>query len=112
MAARKKTRKAARKSARKAAKKTAKKATKQKAKGKAKKAAKKAAKKKVKKTPAKAKAKSKRVPTASGELVRTRPSTISKRLLGPSTTSGGKSSSSGLSYTNPAREAMLKKLLR
>ncbi len=101
MAARKKTRKAAKKSARKAGKKAAKKATKKKVKKTAK-----------QKTPAKAKAKSKRVPTASGELVRTRPSTISKRLLGPSTTSGGKSSSSGLSYRYPAREAMLKKLLR
>jgi hypothetical protein len=44
--------------------------------------------------------------------VRTRLTAISVRLLGPSTTSRGESSSKGLSYSNPARAAMLRRLLR
>ena len=61
---------------------------------------------------AKTKSTSKKLPPSSGELVRTRPGIVAKRLLGPSTTSGGESASGGLSYSNPARAAMLRKLMR
>ncbi|HPG24086.1 MAG TPA: hypothetical protein PLW10_00555 [Myxococcota bacterium] len=54
-------------------------------------------------------------PPGTGELVRTRPTEVSSRLLAPPTTtatpSGGESASDGVSHTNPARDAMLKKLL-
>jgi len=114
MAARKKSRKAGKKSSRKPVKKAAKKKTSKKKASKkptTRKAAKKAS---TKRSSAKRKAaaKSKRTPSPSGEIVRTRLNTISKRLLAPSTTSGGASSSKGLSYSDPAREAMLKRLSR
>jgi hypothetical protein len=50
-------------------------------------------------------------PAGTGELVHTRIAGIAKRLLGPSTTAGGQSSSGGISHTNPARSAMLRRLL-
>ncbi|MBW2500619.1 MAG: hypothetical protein JRF61_25330, partial [Deltaproteobacteria bacterium] len=53
-----------------------------------------------------------KIPKSSSELVRTRPRVVSQRLLGPSTTAGGDSASGGISYSNPARAAMLKKLRR
>ena len=105
MAARKKTRKAAKKSSRKPAKKAARKSAK-------KRKSKKKASKKRSPAKRKVKAKSKNVPPSSGEIVRTQPKTISKRLLAPSTTSGGASSSKGLSYSDPVRAAMLNKFSR
>ena len=119
MAARKKSRKAGKKSSRKPVKKAAKKKTSKKKTSKKKASKKPTTRKTAKKASAKrssakrkAAAKSKRTPSPSGEIVRTRLSTISKRLLAPSTTSGGASSSKGLSYSDPAREAMLKRLSR
>ena len=114
MAARKKSRKAGKKSSRKPVKKAAKKKTSKKKASKKPTTRKTAKKASAKRSPTKRKAaaKSKRIPSASGEIVRTRLNTISKRLLAPSTTSGGASSSKGLSYSDPAREAMLKRLSR
>ncbi len=97
----------------------AKKGTAKKATGKktTKKAAKKALKKSSKKAAAKTGAKATKkkagrpVPAGTGMLVRTRIAGVAKRLLGPSTTSGGVSASGGISHTNPARSAMLRRLL-
>ncbi len=50
-------------------------------------------------------------PAGTGEVVHTRLVGVAKRLLGPSTTAGGQSSSGGISHTNPARSAMLRRLL-
>ena len=108
---------------RKANSKKAKKATKAKASAKAKGAAKKATPPKKKATTKKAaprkattakaasKARSKSGPAGTGELVRTRILGVAQRLLGPSTTAGGVSASGGISHTNPARSAMLRRLL-
>ncbi|MBK7951066.1 MAG: hypothetical protein IPK00_20470 [Deltaproteobacteria bacterium] len=50
-------------------------------------------------------------PAGTGELVHTRLLGVAKRLLGPTTTGAGESASGGISHTNPARSAMLKRLL-
>jgi hypothetical protein len=50
-------------------------------------------------------------PAGTGMLVHTRIAGVAKRLLGPSTTAGGISASGGISHTNPARSAMLRRLL-
>ena len=64
----------------------------------------------AKKTTAKVAAK-KPAPLGTGVLVHTRLIGISKRLLGPTTTAAGDSASGGISHTNPARSAMLRRLL-
>ena len=107
MAARKKARKAAKKKA--AKKRTARKTTRKAVK---RKSPKKGARKKASKRRSTSSAKSKRVPAASGEIVRTSVQTVSKRLLGPGPISGGQSSSDGIRYSDPAREAMLRRLRR
>ncbi len=102
-AGKKTTKKAAKKAAKKALKKSSKKA-----------AAKTGAKATKKKASSKAKSVKKAgrpVPAGTGMLVRTRIAGVAKRLLGPSTTSGGVSASGGISHTNPARSAMLRRLL-
>ena len=106
-AANKKARKAPKAKASAKAKGTAKKATPPKKKATTKKAAPR------KSTTAKAasKARSKSAPAGTGELVRTRILGVAQRLLGPSTTAGGVSASGGISHTNPARSAMLRRLL-
>jgi hypothetical protein len=111
MAARKKSAKTARK---KTTKKAAKKARKTTKKAKSKKAAKKTAKKAAKKKSAKSasKPKAKATPRSSGELVRTRPVVTSSQLRGQSASSARESASGGVSHTNLARAAMLKRLMR
>ena len=118
MTARKKTSKTAKKATAKAKKKPTGKSAKKVAKKKAskKRSASKARKPKANRAKKAAKPKTpkrlKKAPAALGELVRTRLTTISKRLLAPVTTSAGQSSSKGVSYRNPAQAAMLKRLLR
>jgi len=68
----------------------------------------------AKKTTAKARPapkKAKPAPPGSGNLVHTRLLGVAKRLLGPVASAGGDSASGGISHTNPARSAMLKRLL-
>ncbi len=105
----KSTKKAARKSTKRAAKKTArKKAAKKKAAKKKAATKKRAAKTRASRSP---RGSSGSVPPGPGELVRTRPKGFAKRLLKPSASTEGESASEGLSYTNPARWAILKRLL-
>ena len=50
-------------------------------------------------------------PAGTGMLVHTRMLGVSKRLLGPTTTADGGAASGHIIHTNPARDAVLKRLL-